>query len=145
MVDDLRGYGPHMTKDWSVPDAIFEADASVKAAWLRGFYDSEGYVQNPPKTIAKTCVQATTTNTRGMGEVLALLSTMGISARINVYSPKQGEIATITIGGYARISLFARLVNFTIARKRERLAAIVARYEARGATPTPSTSTPEGA
>lgn len=120
--EDLLRYGLFGTRRWSVPDAVKTALPDVKASYLRGFFDSEGGVSVKGYAIYLSSVCA-----QGVYGVSVLLADFGIPARVK--QPLEKNFCLLKIQRRQSISLFAKLVGFTIKRKKEALWQLLCKYK----------------
>ncbi|MEA2038062.1 MAG: LAGLIDADG family homing endonuclease [Nanoarchaeota archaeon] len=108
---DLLSYGNFGTMNWRVPKNILNTNNKIlKSYFLRGVYDSEGYV-------GKDRVEFTSSSNNAIKGISYLLKQLGIKHRI--YKGSKYSVISIFKKEYRRI--FNELVGFTIKRKMERL------------------------
>lgn len=117
--DDLMRLSPagYGTVGWRVPKCVASARSEERGAFLRGFFDSEGY--------AGKQTQACSTNEAGLLEVASLLATLGIrTTYASQATVGKSVLHKILISASSR-RLFLEKVGFSIKRKQEALRAIV--------------------
>lgn len=119
--DDLLSFGNFKTSSWRIPQAIFESQPKVKAAFIKGFFDSEGYVSKKDRRVV-----GVSTNFDGLSEVSQLLKSLDIESRIKTDSIKSCYYLSIT--GRKCIERFLKLVDFSIKRKSLLLEKLVNSY-----------------
>lgn len=121
--EDLLRYGVSFKHDkWRVPLEIRNASLDIQAAYLRGFFDSEGSVEKDGRRI-----NGTSSNLPGLEDISALLRNLGIRSKI-IYRPS-GNIHNVRIQDRASVELFAEHVGFTIARKKNKLQEGITSYK----------------
>lgn len=124
MYDDLValfGNEPHEWT-WRVPQVVFDGLLDVRVAFLSGFTDSEGWVAESNKGVGLA-----SSNLPGLEDVKRLLDSIGIESSL-YHNANGSHSIIISLDAAVR---FQRLVGFTIPRKAEALAKIVAALEAR--------------
>ena len=133
VVEDLERYftAGCKTETWRVPGAVRGADEATRAAFLRGFFDSEGGLSGTGQ------VMAWSTNPYGVADVIALLDSVGVPARSSLCKklpPRKDCYAIIVASASNR--RFLDLVGFSIQRKQAALrAALGLKEPERGAPP----------
>jgi replicative DNA helicase Mcm len=105
-------------KDWRIPVAIKQAQPEIRAAYLRAFADSQGWVEARRVGL---CVK----NLVGLKEIQELLSSIGIPTSLTSHK----KASRLYIGGRRNLEAFAAKVGFIIKRKREKLEKILASYK----------------
>ena len=73
----VERYGKFNTKEWGVPQEIFESSDFIKMCFLSGFFDSEGNVNKHSKS-----VNCYSTNILGLEGISKLLTSLGIEHSI---------------------------------------------------------------
>jgi len=120
---DLVRYDPSgggfKTATWRVPKEIFYSGLSIKAAFIRGFADSEGSVSK-----SQNIISLYSSNLAGLYDILKLLQDLGINGK--VYSSKRAFV--LNIRGIDNLKRFKETVNFTIKRKKENLKHLLRHY-----------------
>ena len=146
VAEDLASYGTFGSYEWHAPRRILNSTAKLKAAFLQGFFDSEGFPLKP----GRCAVHATSVNKLGLEEVQQLLRELGIKSSLKQIHKKYrkclncrrymslrheecrycGSIKLLTItvrqfllyiGKYPNVKNFARLVGFRLSHKQKRL------------------------
>jgi len=108
---DLLSYGKFGTKNWEVPKCILDSDNFlIKSSFMRGVYDSEGYV-------GKYVIALTSASKAAIKTICKLLNQLNIKHTIY----KHNKYPLIVIKKKENLKLFKRLIGFTIKRKMERL------------------------
>lgn len=115
-VEDVLSYGDLKTFRHgfeAIPEAIKKAEPRIKAAYLRGFFDSQGTVTSWEEIAAGKSAK----NHNILNEISGLLSELRIHSRVYL----KGRMRVLLIWRRGSIERFARCVGFSISRKRERL------------------------
>ncbi|KOU59911.1 hypothetical protein ADK57_32095 [Streptomyces sp. MMG1533] len=110
-----------------------------QAAWLRGYFDSEGNAQLTPRRAngARSFsrrVSFYSTNEETLRMADGHLATFGLTTRRCTFKPSKGHLGTLPVHELAlrsskqQYSTFAELVGSSIERKRNTLALIAASY-----------------
>lgn len=110
-------------RKWRVPKFVLEKD-ELKIAWLKAFFDCEGYVNPNGKVIQIQCV-----NKLGINQVKNMLASLRIESNICVYKRKNKNWNTnfvLSITG-ENIEKFAKMINFNHDKKLKKLRRIIAR------------------
>ena len=118
------GLGYSKATEKTIPAFIFGAPPSVRAALLRGLFDTDG---SAGRGTSSQCCFITTSVTLGK-QVQQLLLSLGIIA----LRRKEVTAWCISVGGTS-IHAFQKHVGFTIGYKKERLADIITASEKTGA------------
>jgi len=126
---DLSKYSDFKTETWVIPKEILEtSDLSLKSAFLRGLFDSEGTARLKNKGHAY--LQICSGNDSSLLIVKNMLEKdFDIKTSIN-YS--QGDVMVLSSENYKYIKNFADKINFTIKRKKISLANALATYKRKG-------------
>lgn len=121
--EDLLSYGVSFKQNnWLIPPAIKSGSIGARTSYLRGFFDSEGSVENKCRRI-----KGTSSHLRGLEDISALLWGLGIRSRI---APQSKENAyDVRIQDRASVELFTKHVGFIIMRKADRLQRMLASYK----------------
>src|SRR5262249_11225872 len=90
----------------STPDTVFRAEASVRAAYLRGLFDTDG-------SVGKINIRFTTSSPQLARDVHALLLSLGIVSSLSSQNARHHKVI---ISGPS-IPPFQRHVGFSVARK----------------------------
>ncbi len=101
--------------NWHVPNIIRQAHDSIKYAFIRGFFDSEGGVDR-----GSGRVEATSMNLIGLKQIGDLLSELNIEFTIlkkRDLRPNTHQKYVLRINNRNSIKSFMRLIGFTIQRK----------------------------
>ncbi|MBI2667740.1 hypothetical protein HYX17_03125 [Candidatus Woesearchaeota archaeon] len=124
--ENLLCYGKFGVKKWRVPERIKRADLEIQSQFIKGFFDSEGNVDEVGKRI-----RAFSINNNGLEDVKALLNGFGIESKIHSKKNKKPRLPSYTLSVQDRksIELFDKYINFTIIRKKDRLKQIVSSYK----------------
>jgi len=113
VVEDLLRYAPleHFREHTErVPDEIKEGSNGVKSSYLRGFLDSQG-------SVFEGRIRANKENETVIGEIISLLSDLGIESRLK----KWDGTSYVVITHVENLRKFENCVGFSIGRKEERL------------------------
>lgn len=114
---DLLSYGKFGCYRWRVPSEILNnRRLRLSAAFLRGFFDSEG-------SVGSYQVNAVSVNQRGLKDIRKLLAKLGIESR--VYSIRNKAYFIIRISHRRNLRLFEKHVGFTAQRKQAKLEQMV--------------------
>lgn len=129
VVDDILRYGEYKHfkhHTGRVPNAIKEADLGIKSAYLRAFFDSQGSLQKGKNR----CISAIKADERSVDEIAHLLSTLGIRSKIYSRLDKKYGVKqwTLVISRRKFIERFAKLIGFTIERKKRILNEMLKTY-----------------
>jgi len=125
MTRDLRRYlgDSNRTFNWRIPNQILRSNKTCKAAFLKGFFDSEGSVDK------KFSLRIHSSNVYGLEQIMSLLKNLSI---------KSGDIKNgknckkIIISGRDNIVGFINLIGTSIPYKYEKMKYLLVRY---GLTP----------
>lgn len=123
------GHAPRC-RTWRVPSAISaSASHDIKAAFVRGFADSEAHVDGRRR------IELYSLNEVGLRQVGSLLNDLGIEWWMRE-KPRENTDScfVLTVQRQASIRIYQRLVGFTIPRKARALEQIVSAYSERGST-----------
>ena len=96
-----------------VPWSIWQSSNEFRAAYLRGFFDTDGYCG---KYLSASCFSDELAS-----DIQLLLLEMGIRSKYKRVINKNNNIAIITIKGKRNIRLFQKLIGFSLGYKSERL------------------------
>lgn len=110
--EDLQRYNKSFkTFEWRIPKDILKSSNEIKAKFLQGFFDSEGYVNYKHKTLT-----ASSANFEGIEEIKKLLDSLNIKS--GIFNYKSRRIKVVFIRGKKSIELFNKLIGFIIIRKK---------------------------
>ncbi|MBI2109985.1 hypothetical protein HYT58_02315 [Candidatus Woesearchaeota archaeon] len=109
---------PFKEKIWRVPEIIKSANSSYKAAYLRGFFDSQGSV-----SIRAKFISAMTKNEKGMLDIQSLLGNSGIEASLHK------DKFRMSIHSERCLRSYYSMIGFTISRKQKDLAMLLNNYK----------------
>lgn len=113
--------------------------SEAQAAWLRGYFDSEGNAQLTPvpyrgeRSFTRR-VSFYSTNEETLTMAASHLADLGIATRHSTMKPSKGHLGTLPVyelavrGSREQFSTFANLIGSSIERKRENLSRIVGSY-----------------
>ena len=101
-------------KSKRVPWSIWRSSNEYRAAYLRGFFDTDGYCG---KYLSVSCFSDDLAS-----DIQLLLLEMGIRSKYKRVQNKNNDIAVLTIKGKRNIRLFQKLVGFSLEYKTNRLA-----------------------
>jgi len=124
--EDLLYYGKFGVKKWRVPEQIKRADLDIKSQFIKGFFDSEGNVDEKSKRVRIFSI-----NRDGLEGIQALLDNFGIRSKIHYRNNKRPRSTSykLSIQDRKSIELFDKYINFIIVRKKNRLKWIVDSYK----------------
>ena len=100
-------------KSKRVPWSIWQSSNEYRAAYLRGFFDTDGYCG---KCLSVSCFSDDLAS-----DIQLLLLEMGIRSKYKRVQNKNNNIAILTIKGKKNIRLFQKLIGFSLNYKSERL------------------------
>lgn len=108
------------THNWRVPYEIkYSDDERIAAAFLRGFYDSEGSVLKGPRNFG---ISVVSTNLDGLQEIKELLKRLNIeSSKIGVDKRHKNHTFYFPISKKSSIITFLNKIGFSIKRKRNKI------------------------
>ncbi|MDO8516971.1 MAG: LAGLIDADG family homing endonuclease [Nanoarchaeota archaeon] len=133
--DYINLIGKFKKENWIVPEIIKNSNNSIKCAFIKGFFDSEGEID---KQIGR--VGATSMNLNGLTEIKNLLKNLGIRNTI-IKKKDLRENASqkyiLRIHDKNSIRLFNELISFTIQRKQRVLKEFLSKYDVKEATMFP--------
>ncbi len=110
--EDIAKFGNFRTYTWRVPNEIVVSrDETIRASFLRGFFDSEG-------SVAKYSIGCCSVNKEGLIEIKQILESLGI--RVGHLS-KDGLHHRIYICDRLSRVRFYKIVGFSIKRKEDKL------------------------
>ena len=115
--DFINQFGDFKNYNWKVPKIIKDSSTSIKCAFVKGFFDSEGEID---KKIGR--VGASSMNLIGLKDVGNLLFSLGI--RYTIIKKKDNRPNThqkyvLRIHDKKSLELFNKYIGFTIRRKQE--------------------------
>jgi len=117
--EDIKHFLPdHKTRTWHVPGKIKIANLKTKAAFIKGFFDSEGHVD-------VRRIGATSINLRGLGEMVALLQKFGIRTKIQ---HRKNHAYVLIIQDRKSIEIYTNHIGFIIRRKSLALSKVLDSY-----------------
>lgn len=124
VVDDIMSYGKFGIDEWEVPNFIISSSEEMKAAWLRGYFDADGFVIHDQKVHARY-VQADSVNEKALRQVSSLLSSIGIQHSWHAEPAKGNDSPSfnVRVSYHEDLTRFATLVGFASLRKTALLAA----------------------
>lgn len=107
-----------------IPPAIFSASSDVKAAYLRGFFDSQGCVKPP------WVIEGSKANITVLKEIQILLSNLAIQSRIwkkgkGSWPGSKRESYAVAISRKEARKHFYDKIGFSIGRKQQKLEQII--------------------
>jgi hypothetical protein len=109
---------------WIVGPAFFEGSFEVKQGVVRGYFNADGY-PNFSRARQQVSLLATSVNYNGLVSMKDLLGAIGYTA--GVYRRYKGEkIWELRINRQNDVVRFYREIGFSIERKQEKLAAMLA-------------------
>jgi MoxR-like ATPase/transcriptional regulator with XRE-family HTH domain len=113
----VLGSGFVRSRQRMVPDFVFSAPSDHRAAFIRGYFDGEGWVGDHQ-------VMATSASPYLLVGIQALLSSLGVDSNLIAFKPRPGSFGkgpyyTLSISD---VSTFARGVGFCAPAKQARLA-----------------------
>jgi hypothetical protein len=114
------GLGFDMAPDKRTPPLLFQAAANVRAAFLRGLFDTDG-------SVGKINVRYTTSSFALAREVHTMLLSLGVISRLYSQGPRHHKVA---VSGTA-LPRFLDRVGFVVSRKRLALEGLVDRGRGR--------------
>ncbi len=127
-VQDLLKYSSSFkTKEWIVPEEVFHSPLEVKAAFIRGLFDSEGCVslKKPHGIYLYVC----------SGNKEPLLKIQEILSKdfdMHLRACYDGCITRLKSSGYENVKNFYERINFTIKRKKDILRVGLSTYMRKG-------------
>lgn len=113
--DFINSIGDFRKDNWRIPKIIKESKKSIKCAFIRGFFDSEGEIDEKIGRIG-----ATSMNLKGLLEIKELLGSINIRSTIIKRKdprPNTSQKYVLRIHDKNSIRLFYELIGFTIQRK----------------------------
>lgn len=96
-----------------VPDIIWKSSNEFKAAYLRGLFDTDGYVCG---TLGMSCK-----NEDLAKDVQLLLLELGIRSKVNRVCNDHNNISVITIKGRTNVELYKKYIGFSLHYKNDNL------------------------
>jgi len=128
VVKDLLQYSKSFkTKEWEIPEEILKASSSIKSAFLRGIFDSEGSASlKKPYGVYLSVCSGNITPMLKIKEILKNDFNMDLSV---VYD---SSVIRLKSSGYKNVKNFYENINFTIKRKRDRLEIGLLSYKRKG-------------
>lgn len=132
IVKDLLNYTKSFkSKEWVIPNQIFNSTKRIKASFLKGFADSEGGVRLRRNGFAE--ISLTSGNKKSLIQIQSmLLKDFGIKSRFKVR--KIGTVFVLYIGDYNSLVLFYTKIGFVIKRKLNTLEGALKSYKRYGLT-----------
>jgi len=127
VVEDLLGYTfSFKSKEWKIPHQIKNSSRKIKAAFIKGFADSEGNVRFRRNGFGEIGL------TSGNGNSLSslqemLLNDFGINSRFKIRKSK--TVFVLYIGDYNSLVLFNINIGFVIKRKSYVLIMVLKSYK----------------
>jgi intein-encoded DNA endonuclease-like protein len=123
---DILKYGSFKTENWKVPIEIKKSTPVCKHCFLRGFYDSEGDVDEKYHRVGLTSI-----NSVGLKEVQNFLNELGIRNSFleqKTYGNRKYKFI-LRIQDRKSLEMFCRKIGFTIERKQKALQKILKNYK----------------
>lgn len=123
--DYINNIGDFKRDRWRVPDMLKNSDKSVKGAFLRGYFDSEGNVDKGSRRVSAPSI-----NLKGIKEIQFLLNDFGIRSKIEL-KERTGylDIYVLKIQDRKSIELFSEYIGFSIKRKQRLLDDLIRSYK----------------
>lgn len=126
VVNDVLSYGVNFrTVEWRVPDAIAKAHLDIQSVFIRGYFDSEGCVE-------ERRVQAASTNVAGLSEIQTLLRRFDIrsSLTLQVHTESNRKPSfTLRIQDRKSVENYHKFIGFGIIRKQVALKNVISSYK----------------
>lgn len=106
---------------WNIPKNI-KNEPKIIFSFLKGLFDSEGSIKFYPRK-SGAVVSLVSVNKKSIFQIERILKKFGIKCRVRLYRRKdrKNDYYIIYIGGFYNISKFAKYINFSIKRKRNKL------------------------
>jgi len=123
---DILNYNSFKTENWRVPVEIKKSNKICKSQFLKGFFDSEGYVDKKSRRIGVTSI-----NHLGLQKIRNMLLEFKIRSSIKehkVYGNRR-FLFVLDIHDRKSIEIFYRKIGFTIDRKQKALKNILKSYK----------------
>lgn len=125
---DLLNYTSFKTKEWKVPEEILESkDLEIKAAFIRGIFDSEGTIRLRRKGFA--CLQVCSGNIKPL---LVIKDILEKDFDINMHTEFRKNLLVLHAYSYKDIKNFSDKIGFVIGRKRKILEYALSTYKRKG-------------
>jgi len=119
MYDDLTKNTSFGSRTWSIPIELLNADKTIKAEWLKAFFDCEGNVET---TGRHKRVNLASVNKKGLEQIRDLLHELGIDSYIN---GPYGTAYRLRISKKHNLCKFLETVGFGHPAKQQLLSNIV--------------------
>lgn len=120
MTEDIRRYLPKQKSfEWRIPKSIKESSLKCRAAFAKGFFDSEGSVHK------KYSLSLSSANLPGLHEIASLLLSLKIEPGNITYGKNAHRL---NISGRENIIRFISVVGTSIDSKRKKMDFLLGRY-----------------
>ena len=113
IVQDLLKNGPFSIFLWHIPSEIFSEKLEIRCAFLRGFFDSEGFANDE---VLGCC----SVNKDGLEQIVKLLESIEIKSIAYLNAKSDGAYRLYIYRMRERMK-FHKLVGFSIKRKMQNL------------------------
>ena len=127
VLDLLKYSSSFKTKEWQVPDEIFNSSISVKSAFLKGLFDSEGSV-----SFRKPGGIYLSVSSGNEAPLLNIKRILKDDFDIDLSATRDRSVTKLKSAGYKNVKNFNDNINFTIKRKRDKLKEGLSTYKRRG-------------